>query len=107
MAAVGRPGPPRQGRQTAQNGHNESFNGKLRDECLNETLFRSLNHARSVLEAWRQDYNEDLPHSRLGWMTPRDYARALRGQTGRYAVLAESSAHRSIAKPANYGSEQP
>ena len=55
-----------------QNGYNESFNGRLRDELLNETLFRSLPHARVVLEDWRRDYNEVRPHSKLGWMTPRD-----------------------------------
>ncbi|MDC6679050.1 integrase core domain-containing protein, partial [Leclercia adecarboxylata] len=53
-----------------QNGFNESFNGRLRDELLNETLFRSLPHARGVLEAWRRDYNETRPHSKLGWLTP-------------------------------------
>ena len=63
-----------------QNGHNESFNGRLRDELLNETLFRSLPHARAVLEAWRRDYNEERPHSKLGWMTPRDYAGSIRGE---------------------------
>ena len=65
-----------------QNGHNESFNGRLRDELLNETLFRSLPHARAVMEAWRRDYNEARPHSKLGWMTPRDYASALCGKSG-------------------------
>src|SRR6478672_1660266 len=60
-----------------QNGFIESFNGRLRDELLNETLFRSLQHARAVLEAWRRDYNEARPHSKLSWMTPRDYARAI------------------------------
>ena len=45
-----------------QNGHNESFNGRLRDELLNETRFRSLPHARCVLETWRRDYNEGRPH---------------------------------------------
>lgn len=57
-----------------QNGFVESFNGRLRDELLNETLFRSLPHARVALEAWRQDYNTDRPHSRLGWLTPAAYA---------------------------------
>lgn len=56
------------------NGFVESFNGRLRDELLNETLFRSLPHARVALETWRQDYNTHRPHSRLGWMTPADYA---------------------------------
>jgi putative transposase len=57
-----------------QNGFIESFNGRLRDELLNETLFRSLPHARAVLEAWWRDYNEERPHSKLGWMTPNEYA---------------------------------
>src|SRR6185295_20327403 len=53
-----------------QNAFAESFIGRLRDELLNETLFSSLNHAREVLEAWRQDYNNYRPHSQLGWMCP-------------------------------------
>jgi putative transposase len=57
-----------------QNAFIESFNGRLRDELLNETLFRSLPHARSALEAWRRDYNNDRPHSRLAWLTPAGYA---------------------------------
>ena len=51
-----------------QNAFAESFIGRLRDELLNETLFRSLSHTRAVLEAWRADYNNERPHSRLGWM---------------------------------------
>jgi putative transposase len=90
-----------------QNGHNESFNGKLRDELLNETLFRSLPHARAVLEAWRRDYNEARPHSKLGWLTPLDYARALCGQTGRHAAIPDLSARRPIATHTNEGSDQP
>ena len=57
-----------------QNAFIESFNGRLRDELLNETLFRSLPQARDALEAWRRDYNNDRPHSRLGWLTPAAYA---------------------------------
>ncbi len=53
-----------------QNAFVESFNGKLRDECLNETLFSSVRHARAVLAAWRQDYNHVRPHSALGGRTP-------------------------------------
>ena len=48
----------------------ESFNGKLRDECLIATLFTSLWHARVVLAAWRRDYNEVRPHSALGGRAP-------------------------------------
>lgn len=57
-----------------QNAFAESFNGRLRDELLNQTLFRSIRHAREVLTAWRTDYNQDRPHSSLGWLTPTEYA---------------------------------
>jgi putative transposase len=57
-----------------QNGFAESFNGRLRDEFLNETLFTSLIQARVELEAWRQDYNLIRPHSRIGWLTPAERA---------------------------------
>ena len=57
-----------------QNGFIESFNGKLRDECLNETLFRSLRDARETLATWRQDYNWHRPHSALGNLTPIEFA---------------------------------
>ena len=53
-----------------QNGYVESFNGRLRDECLNETLFASMRHARSVLCRWRDDYNHVRPHSGIGGLTP-------------------------------------
>ncbi len=48
----------------------ESFNGRLRDECLNETIFTSLRHVRAVLAGWRDDYNQVLPHSALGGRAP-------------------------------------
>jgi putative transposase len=53
-----------------QNAFAESFIGRLRDECLNETVFTSLHHARAVLAAWRRDFNEVRPHSALGGRTP-------------------------------------
>lgn len=53
-----------------QNGFVESFNGKLRDECLNEEVFDSLAHARKALARWRHDYNHHRPHSSLGGLTP-------------------------------------
>ncbi len=55
-----------------QNGFIESFNARLRDECLNETIFTSLAHAREELEAWRHDYNHFRPHSSLGNRTPAE-----------------------------------
>lgn len=57
-----------------QNGFVESFNGRLRDELLNETLFGSPAHARAALETWRRDYNTQRPHSRRAWLTPTAYA---------------------------------
>ena len=90
-----------------QNGYNESFNGRLRDELLNETLFRSLPQARLVLEDWRRDYNERRPHSKLGWLTPQDYARAISGKTGDRAAQPGGSARTPLATPINTGSDQP
>ena len=57
-----------------QNGYVESFNGKMRDELLNETLFFSLDHARSMVAAWMVDYNTVRPHSSLAYQTPAAYA---------------------------------
>jgi len=57
-----------------QNGFIESFNGKLRDECLNENLFSSMSAAREVLECWQHDYNHQRPHSALGNLTPLEFA---------------------------------
>jgi putative transposase len=90
-----------------QNGFIESFNGRLRDELLNETLFRSLPYARAVLEVWRHDYNNERPHSKLGWMTPRGYASALAGEAGRGAALRGGSAPRPLATHQQKGSDQP
>ena len=56
-----------------QNGFVESFNGRLRDECLNEHLFANLRHARDLIAAWREDYNHHRPHSSLDGLTPREY----------------------------------
>jgi transposase InsO family protein len=60
-----------------QNAYIESFNGRLRDECLNEHWFVSLAHARAVIEAWRREYNEERPKKSLGGLTPSAYARQL------------------------------
>ena len=55
-----------------QNGFIESFNGKLRDEALNETLFTSLDEAKETLKEWKDDYNRCRPHSALGNLTPQE-----------------------------------
>jgi putative transposase len=70
-----RPGKP------TDNGLCESFNGRLRDECLNVNEFESIDHARQKIEAWRIDYNEQRPHGALGHLTPSEFANA-----GRTAV---------------------
>lgn len=59
-----------------QNGYQESFQGKLRDECLNEHWFTTLTDAREKIEAWRVDYNTERPHSSLGYRTPMEFAAA-------------------------------
>jgi putative transposase len=63
-----RPGKP------TDNAFVESFNGRLRDECLNTHWFLSLADARAKIEAWRRHYNESRPHTSLGWLTPAEFA---------------------------------
>lgn len=57
-----------------QNAFIKSFNGRLRDELRNETLFTSLAQARVALGCWRTDYKDEWPHSQLGWKTPSEFA---------------------------------
>lgn len=59
-----------------QNAYVESFNGRLRDECLNANWFTSLSDARRKIEAWRVDYNQERPHSSLDYMAPAEFARS-------------------------------
>lgn len=61
-----------------QNGHVESFNGRLRDECLNASWFRNLADAREKISRWREEYNGERPHSSLGYRTPNEFAETLR-----------------------------
>ena len=62
-----RPGKP------VENAFIESFNGRLRDECLNVHQFASLAEAQDIIEAWRMDYNHHRPHSSLGHLTPNEF----------------------------------
>ena len=64
-----RPGKP------VENAFIESFNGRLRDECLNTQVFASLEDAQATLESWRVDYNLHRPHSALGNLPPSEFAR--------------------------------
>jgi putative transposase len=89
-----------------QNAFIESFNGRLRDELLNETLFTSLTQARAVLAAWKDDYNNVRPHSSLGDLTPSEFidrsaCRPQRGEALRYVV---GSAPHPVASPSPLGS---
>ncbi|MAA75758.1 MAG: hypothetical protein CMN28_13750 [Salinisphaeraceae bacterium] len=60
--------------------HIESFNGRFRDECLNEHWFVSLEHAKRIIEAWRREYNRERPKKSLGGLTPSQYAEQLAQQ---------------------------
>jgi len=74
-----------------QNAFIGSFNGRLRDELLNETLFTSLAQTRAALEEWRRDYNEVRPHSRIGWPKPAVYAANFGPQWARAPRLVEGA----------------
>ena len=58
-----------------QNAFVESFNGRFRDECLNDTLFSTLTEARSAINSWKEDYNHQRPHSAIGNITPAEFLR--------------------------------
>jgi len=64
-----------------QNGYVESFNGKFRDECLNEHWFASLSEARRLIKQWHHHYNQERPHSGLGYQTPAAFAARRQGET--------------------------
>src|SRR5690606_28174300 len=89
-----------------QNGFIESFNGRLRDELLNETLFTSLAQARVVLANWQHDYNTIRPHSALGNLAPETYAKlsAAAMQRGRALEQSVGTAPNPVAQPAQMGS---
>ena len=73
-----------------ENAYIESFNARFRDECLNENWFTDLADAREKIETWRQDYNQQRPHSALGYRTPEEFARLVltnRGKDGGIAAL--------------------
>jgi putative transposase len=92
-----------------QNAFVESFNGRLRDECLNETLFTCLAHAREVLAIWKDDYNTVRPHSGLGDLAPSIYAGLSAPKMQRDGTLryTEGSAPRPVASPSHQGLNQP
>ena len=91
-----------------QNAFIESFNGRLRDELLNEMLFASLAHARAALAAWKDDYNNVRPHSRLGNLPPAIYARLSAPAMQRDGALRSlwGCAPRPVAPPSQTGSNR-
>ena len=88
-----------------QNGHVESFQGRLRDECLNAHWFRTLNDVRVTLAGWRREYNCERPHSSLGYRTPDEFRRATTGYANveskqRFPHLhSKNSGYETISKP--------
>jgi putative transposase len=85
-----------------QNGYIESFNGRMRDELLNESLFLDLDQARLIIAVWVADYNTRRPHSSLGYKTPAAYADHLTA-TGHRAALHDGSARCPVAHTAPKG----
>ena len=65
-----------------QNGTTESFNGKFRDECLSLEWFRSRAEAKVIIETWRRHFNEERPHSSLGYMTPTEFVASITTNAG-------------------------
>ena len=91
-----------------QNAFIESFNGRLRDELLNETLFASLDHAREALADWKEDYNTVRPHSAIGNVPPAIYAKLSDPEMQRVGSLELpwGSAPRPVASPSQHGSNE-
>lgn len=89
-----------------QNAFVEGFNGRLRDELSNETLFSSLDHARELLAEWQDDYNTVRPHSGIGNLPPSTYARLTASEMQRDGTrrCVEGSAPRPVASPSQTGS---
>jgi len=85
-----------------QNGCVESFNGRMRDELLNESLFFGLDHARRAIAEWADDYNPFRPHSSLGYQTPADVAGTI-AATGSNTAQDESFAFQPVAQTAPFG----
>jgi putative transposase len=86
-----------------QNGYIESFNGRMRDELLNESLFFGLDHARELIASWVEDYNTARPHSSLGYRTPEAFSHALRTARDHHAAPRTGSARWPLAPVAPHG----
>ena len=86
-----------------QNAHVESFHGKLRDECLNASWFQNLWDARRKIAAWRKEYNEERPHSSLGYVAPCEFARRMAALQSPTAPSAPPFGPNPQAKTASLG----
>jgi putative transposase len=90
-----------------QNAFIESFNARLRDELLNETAFSSLAEARILLAQWRCDYNANRPHSRLGWLTPSEFAdRFVQDKQRLLGAASQGCAPIAVASTAQTGNHE-
>ena len=90
-----------------ENAFVESFNGRMRDELLNETLFANLDHTREKVAAWVEDYNTTRPHSALGYATPAAFAAELKKQGAASLRIAGGYATQPLASPAHVGANNP
>ena len=90
-----------------ENAFAESFQGRMRDECLNEHLFFSMNHTRAVIAGWVEDFNTARPHSAIGYMTPATYVTTLKPQRASPLRHPESSAPMPVATVALTRTSQP
>lgn len=86
-----------------QNGFIESFNGRLRDELLNETLFTSLAQARVAIALWHADYSTARPHSQIAWQTPAKFASTFNPRRSLALRYAKGFAPAPVASPAQQG----
>jgi putative transposase len=86
-----------------QNGHVESFHGRLRDECLNTSWFRTLNDVRYTLSVWRREYNTERPHSSLDYRTPHEFRQTLEGSRAMAPLPSKSNHHQPTETPVMNG----
>jgi putative transposase len=82
-----------------QNGSIESFNGRFREECLDQHLFRDIDDAREVIENWRQAYNQSRPHTAIKMMTPSQFAKSRPFERARQTALAQELSEGSPPDP--------
>ena len=70
-----------------ENGYIESFNGKFREECLNQNRFQNISEAKIIVEEWRKDYNNNRPHSAPGYLSPKEYLKRKKRRRNRKSLF--------------------